>query len=341
MSARYRMPAEWEPHAATWLAWPHNPETWYLGVERAERAFVEMIRALVTGEIVCVLVNDEAMELRARTCLQQADVPTARVRLHRIPTNDAWIRDYGPNFVATQDGIALNDWGFNMWGGKYPPWDLDDAVPAQVAALLDMPRVEPGLILEGGSIDVNGTGTLLTTESCLLNPTRNPGMSVNEIENVLRRHLGVTNVLWLGEGIVGDDTDGHVDDITRFVGSRAVVTAVEDDPSDENHEPLADNLCRLQELRAEDGMPLEVVPLPMPEPVEVEGVRLPASYLNFYIGNECVLLPVFGGERDALARSACASLFPTRRIVPIMARDLVLGLGACHCLTQQQPAHRA
>ncbi len=230
------------------------------------------------------------------------------------------------------------DCGFNAWGGKYPPWNLDDVVAARMADILDLPRFDGGMILEGGSIDVNGGGALLTTEQCLLNPNRNPGLSRADIEERLQLLFGVQQVLWLGDGIIGDDTDGHVDDITRFVGHDRVITVVEPDPADPNHAPLADNLARLRSMRLADGRPLRIIELPMPEPVELRGERLPASYGNFYIGNEVVLMPAFDQPRDEVAARILARCLPGRRVIPIRANELVVGLGAFHCLTQQVPA---
>jgi agmatine deiminase len=230
------------------------------------------------------------------------------------------------------------DWGYNAWGDKYPPYDLDDVIPSRIGADLGIPVLSPGIVLEGGSIDVNGAGTLLTTESCLLHPNRNPHLDRSEIESMLRRYLGVTQVLWLGEGIEGDDTDGHVDDLARFVDARTVVTAVEVDPADSNYAPLQDNLERLGKMTDQDGKPLRIIPLPMPRPLWHEGQRLPASYANFYIGNGVVLMPAYDSERDEIARGILQDLFPTRRVVPIESTDLAWGLGACHCVTQQWPA---
>jgi len=334
----YRMPAEWEPHDATWLVWPHNTETWYHGLELVEDAYVRMIRALVEGEVVWVLVNDATSAEHVRRRLQESDIPLERVRLFELPTNDAWIRDYGPNFIVNDTSVAINNWGFNSWGGKYPPWNLDNAVPEQIARRLGFPLFSPGLILEGGSIDVNGAGTFLTTESCLLNVTRNFPLSRERIEIALKEFLGVRHVLWLEGGIVGDDTDGHIDDVARFVNPTTVVAVIEEDSTDENYRILRENIKRLARMRDQEGRPLDVVTLPMPKPVVVRGVRLPASYANFTIANACVLVPVFGQDRDERALRTLAELFPTRRIVPIPAMELVVGLGACHCLTQQQPA---
>jgi agmatine deiminase len=264
------------------------------------------------------------------------------VFFHDNPTNDAWCRDHGPIFVHRQSAgkteEAILDWGYNAWGGKYPPYDLDDVIPTRIGRELGIPVYYPGMVLEGGSIDVNGRGTLLTTEACLLNPNRNPQLDREAIEASLRRHLGVRNILWLGDGIAGDDTDGHIDDLTRFVDPTTVVTVVEEDPADQNHEPLQKNLERLRTMRDQDGTPLRVVTLPMPRPIHQEGQRLPASYANFYIANGLVLLPTYDPERDAEAQATLQGLFPGRDVVGIDCTDLVWGLGAFHCVTQQWPA---
>lgn len=335
-----RWPAEWERHRATWLAWPHKEESWPGRLEHVPPRFAEMVRALVAGERVEILVRSDEEAASVRRLLAEAKVATENVGLHRVPTDDAWIRDHGPTFVVVgaPPALAAVDWGYNAWGGKYPPWDRDAEVATRIAATLGVPRIDGGMILEGGSIDGDGEGTLLTTESCLLNPNRNPALSRAEIEERLRGALGVERILWLGDGIVGDDTDGHVDDLTRFVAPGVVVTVVEEDPADANHAALADNLRRLQAMEDARGRRLTVVPLPMPAPVVWEGHRLPASYANFYVANAVVLLPVFGDPRDREAEAVLARLFPGRRVVPIPARDLVWGLGACHCLTQQEPA---
>jgi agmatine deiminase len=285
-------------------------------------------------------VRDDEEAASVRELLERASVSTERVGLHRIPTDDAWIRDHGPTFVigGAPPALAAVSWGYNAWGGKYPPWDQDAQVASRVAFSLGVPRIEGGMILEGGSIETDGEGTLLTTESCLLHPNRNPTLSRAEIEERLRAALGVERILWLGDGIVGDDTDGHVDDLTRFVAPGVVVTVVEEDPADENHSALADNLRRLETMEDARGRRLTVVTLPMPAPVVWEGHRLPASYANFYVANAAVLLPVFGDPQDRKAGEVLARLFPGRSVVPIPARDLVWGLGACHCLTQQEPA---
>jgi agmatine deiminase len=333
----FRMPAEWAPHQATWISWPHSPDTWPGVLEAAEVSMAQAARALAKGETVRINVLDAAHEADVRRRLGVV-AATPAVVFHHFPTNDAWCRDHGAIFVSDTAGrLAAVDCGCNACGGKYPPWELDDAIPAQMAAALGVPKFDGGLILEGGSIDVNGAGAVLTTEQCLLNENRNPGLSRTEIEERLGLLFGVGQVLWLGEGIVGDDTDGHIDDITRFVAEDVVVTVVEPDRSDPNHAPLAENLARLDGMRLADGRPLRIIELPMPAPVEFNGVRLPASYGNFYIGNEVVLLPAFAQPGDEIARRILAGCFPGRRIVPIRATELVIGLGSFHCLTQQVP----
>ena len=338
----YRMPAEWEPHAATWLAWPHKEESWPGNFEPIPAVWVEMVRALYPGERVDILVNDAAMAAAVNDRLRAAQVPQHTVVLHEIPTDDAWMRDHGPTFVTrlreSRVELAVVDWVYNAWGGKYPPWDRDDAVPRHIAAALGMPLFEPGIVLEGGSIDVNGRGTVLTTEACLLNPNRNPHLDRAQIEQYLRDYLGVRHILWLGDGIVGDDTDGHVDDLARFVDPSTVVTAVEPDPRDDNYQRLRDNHARLRRMCDQDGRPLRVITVPMPAPVLYDGQRLPASYVNFYIGNAAVLVPTFDDANDAAALETLREVFPDRRVVGIGARALVWGLGAFHCVTQQQPA---
>lgn len=338
----FRMPAEWEPHAATWLAWPHKEASWPGKLDRIPPIFAEMARHLCAAEDVHINVVDAAMEAEARERLRDAGVPMERVFLHQIPTNDSWIRDHGPIFLTRGRGdaaeSAIVDWGYTAWGGKYPPYNLDDVVPRLVGAMLGVAVFHPDMVLEGGSIEVDGRGTLLTTEACLLNPNRNPQFDRAQIEAHLCGYLGVKRVLWLGDGIAGDDTDGHVDDLTRFVAPGVVVTVVEENANDENHAPLRANLERLRTMRDADGHGLDIHTLPMPDPVEYDGQRLPASYANFYIGNQVVLLPLFDCPQDAEARRVLARLFPSRAIVGMDCRDLVWGLGAFHCLTQQQPA---
>ncbi len=343
---QYLMPAEWERHEATWLSWPHKRESWPGIFERIPRVWVAMIRALRESEEVRVLCRDAAVEEEVRLALG-GDL--SGLGLFRIPTNDAWIRDYGPIFVRRADAgpdavrgseLALTSWGFNSWGGKYGPWDFDDAVPGKIGAILGLPVHETGMILEGGSIDTDGEGTILTTESCLLNPNRNPSLDRREIERRLETWLGARKVLWLGDGISGDDTDGHVDDLTRFVAPGKVVTAVESDERDANCRPLRENRERLRGMTDAAGRRLDVIDLPMPPPVFHDGHRCPASYANFLVANGAVVVPTFRSERDARALGILAELFPDREVAGVDCFDMVWGLGAVHCVTQQQPGWR-
>jgi agmatine deiminase len=301
-----------------------------------------MVRHLADHEEVHINVAGPEMEQDVRRLLSTAGAAGGDVFFHDNPTNDAWCRDHGPIFLQRrQDGRAdeaIVDWNYNAWGGKYPPYDLDDVVPTRIAKELGLPVFHPGVVLEGGSIEVNGEGTLLTTEACLLNPNRNPQLARTAIEDYLRGYLGVSHILWLGDGIAGDDTDGHVDDLTRFVDPTTVVTVVEDDPADPNYEPLQSNLERLNRMTDQDGRPLRVVTLPMPDPLYHDGQRLPASYANFYVANGIVLLPTYHSDRDQQAQSTLQSLFPTREVIGIDCTDLVWGLGAFHCVTQQWPS---
>ena len=296
-----------------------------------------MVEVLVESEQVCINVCNGAHEAEARAVLR--GLPMEWITFYRIPTNEPWCRDHGPIFLTRdrEPKLALVDWDYNAWGNKYPPFDLDEVVPTRVAETLGVPAFYPRMILEGGSIEVNGAGALLTTESCLLNKNRNPNLSRNQIERCLRNYLGVTHILWLGDGIVGDDTDGHIDDLSRFVSERTVVTVVEEDRDDENYEPLEKNLSRLPEMKIGENN-IEVVTLPMPKKMVREGLRLPASYANFYIANTCVLVSTFADSADEIALSVLRECFPTRRVVGINCRELIWGLGAFHCLTQQQPA---
>ncbi len=336
------MPAEWAPHRGTWLSWPHKEASWPGKFEPVPGIFARMVRDLARVEEVHINVSGPDMEESVRTLLARERAELSGVRFHHHPTNDAWCRDHGPIFVQRAvDGRreeAIVDWGYNAWGGKYPPYDLDDVIPSRIGAELGLPVFHPGIVMEGGSIDVNGHGTLLTTEACLLNSNRNPALSRNQIEQYLRDYLGVQHILWLGDGIAGDDTDGHVDDLTRFVDPTTVVTVVEEDPADENYEPLQDNLQRLRSMTDQDGRPLRVELLPMPRPLFHDGQRLPASYANFYVANGLVLLPGYDADQDAKADAVLRRLFPGRRIVVMDCTDLVWGLGAFHCVTQQWPA---
>jgi agmatine deiminase len=334
----YRMPAEWEPHTATWLSWPRRegisfPESFDC-VLPALRAMVE---ALIESEQVCINVSNGAHEAEARSVLR--GLPMERITFYRVATNEPWCRDHGPIFLTRDRDprLAVVDWDYNAWGNKYPPFDLDEVVPTRIAEILKLPVFYPGMILEGGSIDVNGSGALLTTESCLLNKNRNPNLSRDAIEERLRDYLGARDVLWLGDGIAGDDTDGHIDDLTRFVSKRTVVTVVERNRDDENYEPLQENLARLREMEI-GGRTMDVITLPMPKKIVREGLQLPASYANFYIANTCMLVPIFADPNDEAALSILRDCFPDRRVIGIDCRELIWGLGTFHCLTQQQPA---
>jgi agmatine deiminase len=335
------MPAEWEPHEATWLAWPHEKSDWPGKFAAIPWVYGEIVRHLARVERVRILVEDADAEHRVRGILHKCRADAAAVEFLHHPTDRSWIRDYGPLFVKSakrgprsQPSVAATHWRFNGWA-KYDNWKRDATAPLTIARRLGIERRETGLVMEGGSIDVNGAGKLLTTEECLLSDVqaRNPGLSRREIERAFAAHLGVGEVIWLGCGIAGDDTHGHVDDIARFVSRDTVVTVVEPDASDPNHAPLQENLRR---LRARGD--LRVATLPMPEPVYFNGQRLPASYANFYIANGIVLAPTFADVKDRLALNILARLFPNREIIGIPCRDLVLGLGTLHCMTQQQPA---
>ncbi len=335
------MPAEWERHRATWLSWPHNRETWPGAVESMQRLWAGLARELAVGEEVHVLAGGEAQRRRAAELLDEEGCPRDRVFLHGVATDDAWMRDCGPTFVSRLGEGAtehlLIDWDYNAWGGKYPPWDGDDAVPARLGELLDLPVFRPGIVLEGGSIEVNGAGTLLTTESCLLHGKRNPHLDRGALEGVLAAALGVSHVVWLGDGIAGDDTDGHVDDLTRFCAARIIVTVIEDDAGDVNYRPLRENAKRLERARDQDGRAFDIATLPMPPALELDGQRLPASYANFYIANDIVVMPTFRSPRDDTAADILQGLFADRKVIGIDAVELIRGLGAFHCITQQQP----
>jgi agmatine deiminase len=327
---KLRMPAEWEPHARTWLAWPHEKSDWPGKFEPIPWLYGEIVRHLARVERVCIITEDEN---RVRKILHKCHVDLNAVEFFPHPTNRSWTRDYCPLFVKAGHEVAITHWRFNGWA-KYDNFERDGRVPRAIAAKFGLRRIEPGLVLEGGAIDVNGAGKMLTTEECLLSDVqaRNPDVSRRELEQAFRTYLGVRETIWLNRGIAGDDTHGHVDDLARFTSKDTVVTVVEPDKSDANHEPLRENLAR---LRARGD--LRVATLPMPEPVYFNRQRLPASYANFYIANRMVLAPVFGDKKDRVALNTLARLFPDREIVGIPCRDLVLGLGTLHCMTMQQP----
>jgi agmatine deiminase len=338
----YRMPAEWEPHLGTWFTWP-RPE----GISFPDKydtvppVYAELITELVKVEAVHINVWNEEKEIWVRELLRLSGTPVEGVHFHHFPAYEPWCRDHGPIFVVREEnGLrerAIIDWGYNAWGGKYPPFDLDDQIPVHVAALRDLPLFSPGIVMEGGSIDVNGRGTLLTTKACLLNPNRNPHLNQSQIEGCLKDYLGVQQVLWLGEGIVGDDTDGHIDDISRFVDEKTIVTVVEDDPADPNYEILRENLRLLRTFRDLDGQPFRIVEIPMPGVIRHQDQRLPASYANFYIANGVVLVPTYRSPNDQRALAILESLFPHRRVKGIDSTELIWGLGSFHCISQQEP----
>ncbi|MCU0960136.1 MAG: agmatine deiminase family protein [Pirellulaceae bacterium] len=333
-----RWPAEWERHAATWIAWPHNLRTWPGHFDSIPERFATIIQTLAAYEPVHVLAGGDEVLSQARAMV--GHLPA--VVLHDIPTNDAWVRDYGPTFLCgpAPGEVSLVDWEYNAWGGKYPPWELDNQVPSRLARQLALRRFAVGVVLEGGSIDGNGQGVVLTTESCLLDPRRNAGMDRAQMEQILREYLCATEVVWLPGGpMAGDDTDGHVDQLARFIDPQRVVVAVADDRRDENYLPLQANVvCLEQRNRTGRAAPLEIIPLPLPQPISIDGQRVPASYCNFYIGNGCVLMPAFDDPADDAARELLQTLFVDREVIPLAARDLIWGLGALHCMTQQQPA---
>ncbi len=355
----YRMPAEWAPHAATWIAWPHNAEDWPGKFQPIPWVYAEIVRHLSQVEGVHILVNDDSAQNRIYRILLRAGANLARLHFHQWQTDRVWLRDSGPIFVKNPSGdLAVTNWKFNAWA-KYDNWRRDDQIPQHVAKHYDIPQFKPEvnadpedlkakphrLVLEGGSIDSNGAGLLLTTEECLLSKIqeRNPGLgdeaaTRKHLEQAFHDYLGIEKVLWLHKGCAGDDTHGHVDDITRFVGENKILTCVEPNTHDENHLPLAENLDRLRSFRNLKNEPFEIVELPMPSPVVFEGQRLPASYANFYIANDLVLVPTFNDCQDRHALNIIANCFPTREVIGIHAVDLVWGLGTLHCLSQQEPA---
>ena len=351
----YRMPAEWERHEATWLAWPHNSEDWPGKFASIPWLYAEIVRLLAARERVQLIVEDAAMERRVEGMLHRAGANLDQVSFHRWPTDRGWTRDSGPIFIR-KDGVrnaegqvALTNWRFNAWA-KYDDWRLDDKLPGRIEKLLGLPSWQPFVqnqngtkchcVLEGGSIDVNGAGLLLTTGECLLSEVqqRNPGVSREQLERVFHDYLGIDQVIWLGRGIVGDDTHGHVDDIARFAASDTIVAAVEPNTSDPNHAPLAENLARLKAARTPSGKQFNIVELPMPHAVIFRGQRLPASYANFCIANGLVLVPTFHDPNDRIALNTLAQVFPDREVIGVHSMDLIWGLGALHCMTQQQPA---
>ncbi|HEY3861493.1 MAG TPA: agmatine deiminase family protein [Verrucomicrobiae bacterium] len=339
----FHMPAEWAAHTATWLTWPRPEGISFPGkYETVPPVYAELIRHLVQDEEVHINVWHQEMEDWVRGLLLAEKTPLDRVRFHRFPSYEPWCRDHGPIFLARdtngQRQRAIVDWGYNAWGGKYPPFELDDAIPQRVAAFRQLRLFSPDMILEGGSIEVNGCGTVLTTTSCLLNPNRNPNLNQSQIAQYLCDYLGASQVLWLNEGIVGDDTDGHIDDLARFLNPATIAIVTEQDPADENYELLRDNLERLRRMTDPAGRPFRIVELPTPGLIEYKGQRLPASYANFYIANGKVLMPTFRHANDRVAVNLLQREFPDRRVIGIDSMELIWGLGSFHCISQQEPA---
>jgi agmatine deiminase len=338
--AGFAFPAEWAPHEATWLSWPHKEASWPGKIETIYAPYCEFIKIVAEGEKVRININDEATKTFAIAELEKVGADLSQIEFYFNATNDAWCRDHGPAFLLNAEGTekAVVDWGYNAWGGKYPPYDLDDVVPTKIAEHFNLRLFTPDIVMEGGSVEFNGAGTILTTTACLLNENRNPLLTKDHIEQYLLSYYGAEQVLWLGDGIVGDDTDGHIDDITRFVNQNTVLTVVESNPLDENYVLLMENLEILRGMRLLNGEPLNIITLPMPSPVIHEDTRLPASYANFYIANKSVIVPTFRDVNDKLALEVIQKAFPDRKVVGIDSTDIIWGLGSFHCLSQQEPA---
>ena len=338
----YYFPAEFAPQAATWLSWPHKEASWPGKIDTIFPYYSQFVKELAKGQKVCINVNDEAMKNFAMVHLQNANVNLSNVEFFFHPTNDAWCRDHGPAFLINPSAPAnkkvIVDWGYNAWGNKYPPFDLDDNIPTLIAKHYNIPVYYPGIVMEGGSVEFNGNGTILTSTACLLNPNRNPHLNQQQIEEYLYQYYGAKQILWVNDGIVGDDTDGHIDDITRFVNQDTVLTVIESNPLDENYLLLKENLALLKEMKLLNGKPLNVITLPMPSPVIHEDTRLPASYANFYIANAAVIVPTFRDVNDKIALEIIQKVFPDREVIGIDSVDIIWGLGSFHCLSQQEPA---
>lgn len=336
----YYFPAEFAKHDATWLSWPHKEASWPGKIDTIYPYYCEFIKYLAMSERVCINVNNEAMKQFALGHLQKANVDLNKVEFYMHPTNDAWCRDHGPAFLLhkTAPKKAIVDWGYNAWGGKYPPFDLDDVIPTLIGKHYNLPVFNPGIVMEGGSVEFNGAGTLLTSTACLLNPNRNPHLNQYQIEEYLINYYGVEQILWVDEGIVGDDTDGHIDDTVRFVNEDTVLTVIEENKNDDNYEILQHNLKQLQQMRLLNGKQLNIVELPMPDSVEFEDQRLPAAYANFYIANQYVIVPTFRCGKDDKALQIIQSCFKTREVIGIDSTEIIWGLGSFHCLSQQEPS---
>jgi agmatine deiminase len=352
----YSFPPEWAKHEATWLSWPHKEESWPGKIEAIYVPYCQFIKIVATGEKVRINVRDEAMKTDAIAHLEKVGADLSQIEFYFNESNDAWCRDHGPAFVIRKhpDGDveannaprstnpayekAVVDWGYNAWGNKYPPFDLDDVIPTKIAKHFNLPLFTPDIVMEGGSVEFNGAGTILTSTACLLNTNRNPHLTKTQIETYLKEFYGAQQVLWVGDGIVGDDTDGHIDDITRFVNEDTVLTVVESNPLDENYLLLQENLAALKEMKLLNGKPLQIIKLPMPSPVIYDDTRLPASYANFYIANAAVIVPTFRDVNDKIALEIIQKAFPDRKVIGIDSTDIIWGLGSFHCLSQQEPA---
>lgn len=337
----YTFPAEFAKHEATWLSWPHKEASWPGKINSIYPNYSLFVKYLAMSEFVRINVADAAMENFAKDHLHKAGVNMDKVQFFHHPTNDAWCRDHGPAFLINSNAAhkkVIVDWNYNAWGNKYPPFDLDDVIPTLIGKHFNIPVFNPGIIMEGGSVEFNGAGTVLTSTCCLLNPNRNPHLSKDQIETYLQNYYGVQQVLWVSEGIVGDDTDGHIDDTVRFVNDDTVITVIEDNKADENYELLQTNLQELQAMRLLSGKQLNIVELPMPDAVIYEDQRLPASYANFYISNQHVIVPTFRCKKDDKALQIIQSCFTDREVVGIDSTDIIWGLGSFHCLSQQEPA---
>ena len=336
----YFFPAEFAPHRATWLSWPHKEASWPGKIHTIYPSYAKFIKELTKGERVCINVADEAMKAFAISWLEKESVDLTLVDFFFHPTNDAWCRDHGPAFLinpnADQKKVIV-DWGYNAWGNKYPPYDLDDVIPTKIGTALGIQVFHPGIVMEGGSVEFNGAGTVMTSTACLLNPNRNPHLNQAQIEQFLCDYYGMQQVLWVDEGIVGDDTDGHIDDTVRFVNEDTVITVIEEDKSDENYELLQHNLTQLKQMRLLSGKSLNIIELPMPEELIYEDQRLPCSYANFYIANKSVIVPTFRSDRDEKALRIIQEAFPDRDVIGIDSTDIIWGLGSFHCLSQQEP----
>lgn len=335
----YSFPAEWEEQEAMWLSWPHKEASWPEKIHTIYKPYSEFIKVVAEDQKVRINVADEAMKSFAVGHLESVDANLTNIEFYFNETNDAWCRDHGPAFILdkNKNKKAIVDWGYNAWGDKYPPYDLDDVVPTKIAQHFNLPLFTPPIVMEGGSVEFNGAGTVLTTTACLLNENRNPHLTKEDIEQYLKEYYGQEQVLWLGDGIVGDDTDGHIDDITRFVNEDTVVTVIEENKEDENYHLLQENLETLKTMRLLNGKPLNIVELPMPSAVTYDDTRLPASYANFYIANKVVVVPIFNDKNDDKALAIIQSCFPDRKVVGIDSVDIIWGLGSFHCLSQQEP----